>query len=157
MKTPEYPTLPCGDCSRTAYKTDGLRLFVFSPSFSSLREEKEGEENGESGAPVCRLSLNNPPTSVGGISDFSHSLAVGGIWTMRAACFVGCLSREPHLNRACDKLRCVLLNEVPRARYRHQRQVFFQPFPRVVQSMCVQRHIIQAVNHQHRRFHLYNR
>ena len=49
-----------------------VRCFFFL--FPSLREGKEEEENGESGAPVCRLSLNNPPTAVGGISDFSHSL-----------------------------------------------------------------------------------
>ena len=52
-------------------------LFVSSPSFPSRSEGKEGEENVESGAPVCRLSLNNPPTAVGGISDFLHSLCRG--------------------------------------------------------------------------------
>ena len=60
------------DYSGTAYKSDGPPLFVSSPSFPSRSEGKEGEENGESGAPVCRLSLNNPHTAVWGISEFQH-------------------------------------------------------------------------------------
>ena len=65
------------DYSGTAYKSDGPPLFVSSPSFPSRSEGKEGEENVESGAPVGRLSMNNPPTAVGGISGFFSSLPDG--------------------------------------------------------------------------------
>ena len=65
--TLEYPTRQCGDCSYSAYKTDGaaaLCLLSFFP-LAARGERRKGNRGVR--APVCRLSMNNPPTAVGGI------------------------------------------------------------------------------------------
>ena len=48
---------------------------LFLSSFLSRREGKEERNTGNSVRSFCRLSMNNPPTAVGGISDFSHGLS----------------------------------------------------------------------------------
>ena len=54
------------DCSGAAYKTAARPLGFGYLSPLAPRGEREGKP-GISGAPLCRLELNDPPTAVGGI------------------------------------------------------------------------------------------
>ena len=98
----EYHPLPWVDCSRPAYKRRRLdRFFEYHPRqwvdcsslayegsrpppsvlFTSSPRAARGGRKGKTGipgAPLCRLYLNNPPTAVGGISEFLRRALTGG-------------------------------------------------------------------------------